>query len=304
MAEQTQTVEFDPETATYDELRAKAAEEEAAAAQNEQGQDNSQGQDTPLRDDKGRFVKQGEQVEEVDEVVYRRVIDIGDGSGIQVFEAPTQAELIEKLATAQENASRKIRELSQKKVEVEQPKTRTPEEEWIRSQDLIAKPTDTYEKMFEETTGMKPSEFRTKMQRVEAFEKAQAEEQAAKDFIAKYPDFYTSPTNAKRIEKYIRTYGLDGTKAESIEQAYLDLNESGLLEVKPEQKEEVQQEVRQQSRIATPEPAPQAKTRVSSGISARRSVAQRSAPEPTEEDLYNMPLDKLRDLARSSETQN
>lgn len=45
--------------------------------------------------------------------VIRREIDLGDGSGKQVFEGATEAELNDKLATAQEHGTRKIREQAQ-----------------------------------------------------------------------------------------------------------------------------------------------------------------------------------------------
>lgn len=309
-AEQTQTVEFDPETATYDELRARAEQE--AQQQTQQTAQDAQQQEVQPRDEQGRFAKTSDKtseqpVEEVDEVVYRRVIDLGDGSGVQVFEAPSAEELIEKLATAQENATRKIRELSQaKQTPAEQPKERTAEEEWLLSQELLSSPSKTVEKLFEQVVGMPIKTFKTKVERLNAFEQAQAEEQAARDFMAKHPEFHPSPANAKKIEKYVRTYGLDGTKPESIEQAFMDLNESGLLEVKPQEQQQ-EPEATQTSRIAKSEPPqsqqPVRQTRASSGISARRNMAQRSAPEPTEDDLYSMPLDKLRALALSSESQ-
>jgi hypothetical protein len=297
-----QQIDFDPETVDLEQLR-QAAFREAAAQPTEQPTEQP-------RDASGKFVStnvekgpKGE-VEEVDEIVYRKVIDLGDGSGVQVFEAPTADELIDKLATAQENATRKIKELTRAhKEEPAKPKERTPEEKWLLSQDNLADPDATFDKLFAEKVGMPITTFKTKIERLDAWERAQAEENAAKEFITKHPEFVPSPANARKIEKYVRTYNLDGTKAESIEQAFMDLNESGLLEVKAAQ-DPNKPEAKPQSRIVTPEPEQPAKnTRMSSGISSRRSVAQRGTSEPTEEDLYSMPLDKLRTLA-ISEGQN
>ena len=50
--------------------------------------------------------------EQEEELVYRREIDLGDGSGVQVFEGSSYDELIDKLANAQLHATRKIKELS------------------------------------------------------------------------------------------------------------------------------------------------------------------------------------------------
>src|SRR6266705_5063177 len=44
-----------------------------------------------------------------------REIDLKDGSGVQKFEADSWEGLVDKLATAQENATKKIRELSARK---------------------------------------------------------------------------------------------------------------------------------------------------------------------------------------------
>src|SRR5215472_8244458 len=41
---------------------------------------------------------------------FERVIDLGDGSGVQKFTADSMEELVDKLARAQEHATRKIRE--------------------------------------------------------------------------------------------------------------------------------------------------------------------------------------------------
>ncbi|KKL05971.1 hypothetical protein LCGC14_2600680, partial [marine sediment metagenome] len=42
-------------------------------------------------------------------------IDLGDGSGVQKFEADTEAELIDKLVEAQTNATKEIRKLQRAK---------------------------------------------------------------------------------------------------------------------------------------------------------------------------------------------
>lgn len=304
---QTQTTEFDPETATYEELVAAAQKEadeeqkrQAAGGQQETQQTEQQQQ--PVRDEKGKFVKR-EQTEEVDEIVYRREIDLGDGSGVQVFEGASYDELIDKFAKAQENATRKIRELTAaRKVEEEKKPVRTPEQEWLLSQEMLANPTSTVSKIFEEVVGMPATAFKTKMQRLEAFERAQSEEQAAQQFLVKHPEYVPSARNAQKIEKYVRTYQLDGTKAESIEKAYADLVESGLLETKKAETTQQTQETTQQTRIVS-EQQSQGRQRTSSGISSKRTVTNR-APEPTEEDLYNMPLDKIRQLAISEAQAN
>src|SRR6266704_5157746 len=96
------------------------------------------------RDAQGRFtspeppapVTEAEPVED-EPVLYRREIDLGDGSGTQVFEGETLEELVDKLADAQKHATRKIRDLNRQAKEVAAPpapKPLTPDEEYLVSQ--------------------------------------------------------------------------------------------------------------------------------------------------------------------------
>lgn len=269
--------ELDLESMPLDKLKSLALE------------NNAELPDEQARDEKGQFVKAEPQAEpeEVDAIVYRREIDLGDGSGRQVFEADTLDGLVDKLASAQEHATRKIRELSTKRPEPVVEKL-DPNQEWLLSQELIATPTETFKKMFEKTVGMPIDAFKTRTAKLEAFEQAQTEEANGRAFLAKHPEFVQNSANASRMERYIRTYKLEGTP-ENIEQAYKDLSDSGLLELKSEE------DVDGAQRIA--EARPVAARKVASGISSKRSSTVNRAQEPTEEDLYSMPLDKLRSLA-------
>src|SRR5690348_12024093 len=111
---------LDPETMPLEALRALA---------NQQVEDASATPAAPAaqpRDEKGRFAKtedgaadavdvaaEDEEFGEPDKIIYQREIDLGDGSGVQVFRADSLEELVDKLAEAQRNATRKIRELNQ-----------------------------------------------------------------------------------------------------------------------------------------------------------------------------------------------
>jgi hypothetical protein len=84
------------------------------------------------------------------------------------------------------------------------------------------------------------------------------------------------------------------------------LNESGLLEAKPEEAETRAEsetaEHQESSRIVKTETKPVVtQRRVGSGLTSRgRAATTVRSPEPTEDELYEMPMDKLMDLARKS----
>src|ERR1043166_8903740 len=99
-----------------------------------------------------------EQEEEPETQVFRRVIDIGGGAGPEVFEADSLEELVDKIAEAKGNATRKIREqedeLRERRAkDVIEPKQPSAEEEAIYSQELMKAPTQAFKKMFRELTG-------------------------------------------------------------------------------------------------------------------------------------------------------
>src|SRR6266403_62755 len=96
-------------------------------------------------------------------------VDLGDGSGVQVFKGKTQKQVIAALGKAQVNASKKIRQQEQEKrllianepAEIEEPQTRfkpralTAEEQWEISQNLgdPSKASKALDKYFEIRVG-------------------------------------------------------------------------------------------------------------------------------------------------------
>src|SRR5207248_2228797 len=120
------------------------------------------------RDDKGRFVAvpdpstdpaQADPAAAPDPGVdpaapveeFTATIDVGDGAGVQVFSAPTKDELLEKLIEAQENATRKIRELTAKPVVAPAPVAPVapnPDEEAALAQEFLSEPIKAFEKLY------------------------------------------------------------------------------------------------------------------------------------------------------------
>src|SRR5690348_4922094 len=140
--------------------------------------------------------------EEAEVFMANREIDLGDGSGVQVFEAEGASKeealeaLSDKIAEAQKNATIKIRaqeaelrDLRAKNAEREKPKEPTADEEYVLAQEFQKMPRAAFRKMFEEVTGMKPEEFQTMRQAAQAYQTATTTSEAISTFVAMHPDY-------------------------------------------------------------------------------------------------------------------
>lgn len=155
-------------------------------------------------------------------VKVQRRIDLGDGSGVQIFEAeaPTLAEaqalVLDKLQTAQENATRKIRELRDKaKAKPDRdigikplhfaPRQVSDEELKAIKELWQSDPIEAFKQLQEITTGVKAE---TLVNTVNASQERQLRDMAdtaAVEFIADHiDDFENSPANAKKIYGFLR----------------------------------------------------------------------------------------------------
>ena len=286
----------------------RLAEEEAKKAVKEA--------DATPRNEKGQFISQQEADSGKDDVdpdnaddepkLFRRVIDIGDGAGPEIFEASTLEELIDKIADAKGHATKKIRsqeeelrKLRPTKEELE--KEPSADEEFILSQEMLQHPTKAISKMFKNLTGYDIKDFATVKQRMDAVDQKKAADEAATAFIVTHPDFVDSPKNGKLIN-----YALKGAPVtpETLHKAYLELKDGGLLELKDKEANAGQEEQElANERIASTrenvKPTPQ--TKRESGLSTRnRPTVPSKSQEPSEDDLYSMPLDQLRTQANKS----
>jgi hypothetical protein len=254
--------------------------------------------------------------EEQEVFMASREIDLGDGSGVQVFEAEGESKeaaleaLSDKIADAQKNATIKIRaqeaelrDLRAKNAERTAPKEPTADEEYVLAQEFSKMPKATFRKMFEEVTGMKPEEFQTMKQAADAYQTATATTEAISTFVAMHPDYEDAGTvgdkNGKLMRMKLAELRLPVT-SENLAKAYLHLKESGLLALKGEEANPVAEEtVEETERIAPPPPVPaQQRTKKVSTIGTHSRVAPAPPPaEPTEDDAYKMPLEELKRLA-------
>ena len=267
MSEVTE-LEFNPETAPLEELKARA---NTAATEPEQKR-NADGTFAPktvleaIQNDPAEhendikftvgdtFTEDGkdykvtavdangqvtESEEDVDEeFVVTKTVDLKDGSGVQVFTGtgPSKEDALEdltnKLVTAQENATRKIRQMAASNPRGPQKKERTAEEEFMLSQEFMTKPSKAFEKMFQESVGMPISEFKSTADAVKAFNSGRVADAAAEKFIEITPDYFPNKSNGTKVQNYLKTYNLPAT-IENLTRAYTDLKDSGLLQSKP-----------------------------------------------------------------------
>jgi len=249
--------------------------------------------------------------DEEEEDKFKREIDLGDGSGVQVFKAPTLEKLLDKLAEAQKNATKKIREqAAQLKKYSAQAEAEAADNEYVVGQELMSKPTAAFKKLFKETTGVDIESFKNSWERLQAWEQSQAVQSvenkknaAATQFLANHPEFVTNTQNGARLEKAINLLvsqaEINGDEIDFpkfIEEAYADLSASGLLELKDVKASDEKKEKAEEKPVQVA-----AHTRRASGLSSRvRTATQPRNTEPTEEDLYNMPLEELKERARKS----
>lgn len=299
---------FDPETWSLEELkaRANAPVEQDPTAQPDQKR-NADGTFAPktvldaIKQEDAAPPAEAPADPDPDpeeETIYQRRIDLGDGAGVQVFQATSMEELVDKLVQAQEHATRKIREMSAAQPKPVAKKTRTADEEFMLSQEFMSKPSQAFEKLFQDTVGMPIGEFKTNVDAVKAFNNTRAADAAAEKFVAITPDYFANQSNGKKIQSFLKTYSLPAT-VENLTKAYTELNTDGLLAAKPAVKEVTQDTPIPEVQPTVIKPKPK-----SSGLSSRGGVATRPLAQqgPTEAELYQMPLAQLKQLANSQAT--
>lgn len=257
---------------------------------------------TQPRDEHGKFVKKDEPAPAPDEeVIYERIIDLGDGSGVQVFQAPTMEELIDKLAVAQENATRKIREQAAQLKTQPKPAQPPPDEvenlteaeKFMLQQEMLTDPTKAISRFVHKAIEKRERE------QVESAAREKAESDA---FVASTSDYYASPKNGQRMVKYLETYKLEANQ-ENLKKAFDDLNSSGLLEARPKETPDAPTEDEPADNRIDTKPATQTVVRrkVVGGVSVRRSApAPTSTPGLTEQQLRDMPMHELEALTRQA----
>lgn len=243
--------------------------------------------------------------EEETDILIRREIDLGDGSGKQVFEGvgATKEEALEdlneKLLNAQTHATRKIQELTRKPA-AKTVETLSPEQEIALSQTLLTEPSKVVKQIIEREFGMPIEQVKERLndaqvarQKNEANEQEQIGHNTAVEFCQAHPEFYMCDTNGNRMIRWLELEGIAQPTVADMERAFESLSTDGLLVQKPGP--QAQPRNGEGERIAQP----QVTRRAASSLSVRRQVAPpaRRATELTEEEVDQIPTERLRELA-------
>lgn len=316
MSEQNPNV-IDTDKLSLEEIR-QLAEKELRGETPEAPKAQPEGDEDQPRDDKGRFLKTKESVVDYDPAadendpdgtpdrkLYRRVIDVGGDAGAEIFEAESLEELVDKIAEAKKHATKKIREqeLELRKYKTQEaPKARefNADEEYIFSQEMLKSPTKAVANIFKELTGYEISQFGTVAKAQAAAEKAQEQSQAIASFLTTHTDYEDDGDAGQKNGLLMSKWMGEERTVESFEKAYQDLKSRGLLTLKGKEAHADTEPTPTQERIAPKveqEVTPQ-RTKKESGLSTRnRSSAAPKSSEPSEDDLYKLPMDQLAQLA-------
>lgn len=294
-AEQLQATE----TMTLDDIRALAEKEAAAPVE------LSTVPGVRQRDEQGRFLPdneedESEEAEEDDEeessepakTIFRKEIANGNGS-IDVYEADSLEELVEKLAVGKLNANKQIQEfIAERKLAKTQSEQQSSDDDYVIEQNLKTKPAETIKELAKQALAEEQA-------RLAASNAAQSQ------FVNTHPDYVADQDNGKRIVAELQRLGFKEFTSESLEKAYQSLKASGLLKLKDVEANDATEDdasATQRTAETKVEPTQQRSLRRSSTISTRtssRPVATRNTA-PTEDEAYKMDLDKLRELANKA----
>jgi hypothetical protein len=240
---------------------------------------------------------------------FEREIDLGDGSGKQVFKGATAEELIDKLVTAQANATIKIRE-QQIKLRA-RPDTQAPEvfapgdpqaltadELFTLAQELQSDPAKAFDKILQTQVGLSSAQLRQMAVDYGNNQQIALAAKAEQEFLAAHPnDFQPSAKNAQRIIDFIKSENLPYT-SKNIEYAFQELSEGGLLDAPVQTVTEKDGKPRIEVAAHTRKPAV-------TGLTSRTNSARQPEPESKDaaglteaevDQIYALPIEKAREV--------
>ena len=255
---------------------------------------------------------------------FRRVIDLKDGSGVQVFEADTAEELLDLLAYAQLNATKKIAEQdTQLKATRRAAQTPDPEEvvTGLKPRELtadqkfeigqrLANPATAVEatrELIEAELGAPLPEVRKRLDETGAGTREQRTQREAYLFANSTPDWYPTEENKKKLIAHMVEKKMAMTQ-KNFGIAFEDMSAAGLLEMRASEEEHEETDATRQPerRQAAADSAPASgvsshndRVRVTPRSASSTSIASRGsgAPRggstvkmPTAEEIDAMPL--------------
>ena len=221
--------------------------------------------------------------------IYRKEIDNGNGS-VDVYEAESLEELVEKLAVGKLNANKKIQEfIAEKKARGAKEQQITADDEYLVQQKLKENPKSTIKEVVAEVI----------QERLDAEARSKA---AQERFVSTHADYIANPENGNRLVAWLQSHGHTEITTDGLEKAYQDLKRSGLLALKTEGADGVAEDAtadKNQTGSADAGTTQQRSPKKGSTVSVRSG--HRATPnvntQPTEDEAYKMPLEELRKLA-------
>lgn len=174
------------------------------------------------------------------------VIDLEDGSGVQVFEGKTNEEVIEKLRVAQIHATRKIREQGKELKQLRKAPDQAPretafskselseDERWRLSLELQdpAKAPVAVKKLVEAEFGAPLEDVRETLKSAQSAVNWQRAAIASQEFVASTPEYFPCTENQTAILDFLNKQGYPVTKA-NLAFAFAELRQDGLLVERP-----------------------------------------------------------------------
>jgi hypothetical protein len=156
--------------------------------------------------------------EPVEETVFQRSVTDPDGVE-RVYHGDTPEDLIDAIVAGR----------SEHLPVVQAPvRERTPDEEFVRAQELASNPTKTFKEMAAEQFGVPVGEVKERLQRLAEYESSQA----AEEYVNTHPDCYPHPTSGARIQAAMREGNIPVT-VDNIAKTVNSLREKGLLVERP-----------------------------------------------------------------------
>ena len=241
------------------------------------------------RDAQGKFARKEDELdnsadpivddEPVTTKIYRKEIDNGNGS-IDVYEAESLEELVDKIAEGKRNANKKIQEfIAERKQNVTKTEQQTKDENYVVEQNLKTKPAETIKELARQALA-------------EQQEALRRSNEAQERFVATHNDFIANPDNGNRMVSEMQRLGYNEISTEGLEKAYQSLKTSGLLALKAEEANDVTavEPIATQRTVepvaeATQQRSPKKGSTISTRTSSRAIVP--TSQGPTLDELYD-----------------
>jgi hypothetical protein len=299
MAELTEEQLTKAQGMTLEELKQLALTEDLPAPVPVEKPRNASGQFVPLKEEFDNSADAAIVEDDPPETkVYRKEI-INDDGHVEVYEADSLEDLVNRISDGKRNANAKLAELiAERKAREAKVVQTTEDEEYVTKKNLETKPKQTVAQI-----------VRDEVDAIAARNQRSLDVQSR--FVNTHPLYVADPKNGngERLVSEFQRLHPSATEftSEGLEKAYSSLAKSGLLVLKTEGADDAADgkvEVIERTAQPTTETTQQRSPR-SSGISTRnRPAAPVTNQQPSMDEAYSIPLETLRELANKQLSRN